>query len=57
MSTEIKAATARSEHRFNGTRKAELINKIEGIPDDINSAIFIEDEGIISVSDDKYEKI
>lgn len=53
MSTEIKPATTRSE-RFNGTRKAELINKIEGIPDDINSAIFIEEnEGIISVSDDK----
>lgn len=52
MSTEIKPATTRNE-RFNG-RKAELINKIEGIPDDINAAIFIEDqEGIISVSDDK----
>lgn len=53
MSTEIKPATTRNE-RFNGSRKAELINKIEGIPDDINSAIFIEEqEGLISVSEDK----
>lgn len=53
MSTEIKPATTRNE-RFNGSRKAELINKIEGIPDDINAAIFIDDqEGILSASDDK----
>lgn len=53
MSTEIKPATTRNE-RFNGSRKAELINKIEGIPDDINAAIFIDDqEGILSCSDDK----
>jgi hypothetical protein len=53
MSTEIKPATGRSGDRFNGSRKAELLNKIEGIPDDINSAIFIDNESVISVSDDK----
>lgn len=52
MSTEIKPAAGRSD-RFNGSRKAELLNKIEGIPDDISDAIFIENENIISVSDDK----
>jgi hypothetical protein len=53
MSTEIKPATGRND-RFNSSRKAELLNKIEGIPDDINFAIFIdENEGIISVSEDK----
>lgn len=52
MTTEIKPSTARSD-KFNGGRKAELLNKIEGIPDDINGAIFIENESIITVSDDK----
>lgn len=41
MSTEIKPSSGRSD-KFNQTRKAELLNKIEGIPDDINAAIFIE---------------
>lgn len=52
MTTEIKPSTGRSD-KFNANRKAELLNKIEGIPDDINAAIFIENEAIISVSDDK----
>lgn len=52
MTTEIKPSSGRSE-KFNGSR-IELLNKIEGIPDDINGAIFIENEGIISVSDDKF---
>jgi hypothetical protein len=52
MTTEIKPSSGRSD-KFNNSRKAELLNKIEGIPDDINAAIFIESEGIISVSDDK----
>lgn len=54
MSTEIKpATTGRNNDRFNTSRKAELLNKIEGIPDDINKAIFFDQEGIISVSEDK----
>lgn len=54
MSTEIKPASTRSSDRFNSSRKAELLNKIEGIPDDINFAIFFdENESIISVSEDK----
>lgn len=52
MTTEIKPSSGRSD-KFNGSRKAELLNKIEGIPDDINAAIFIENESIITVSDDK----
>lgn len=53
MTTEIKPSTGRSD-KFNGSRKAELLNKIEGIPDDINAAIFIDsNESIITVSDDK----
>lgn len=52
MTTEIKPSSGRSD-KFNGSRKAELLNKIEGIPDDINAAIFIENEGIITVADDK----
>lgn len=57
MSTEIKPATGRND-RFNSSRKAELLNKIEGIPDDINFAIFIdENEGIISVSEDKTIRV
>lgn len=52
MTTEIKPSSARSD-KFNGSRKAELLNKIEGIPDDINAAIFIDSENIISISDDK----
>lgn len=52
MTTEIKPSSGRSD-KFNGNRKAELLNKIEGIPDDINAAIFIENEGIITVADDK----
>lgn len=51
MTTEIKPSSQRSE-KFNGSR-IELLNKIEGIPDDINGALFIENEGIITVSDDK----
>lgn len=87
MTTEIKPSSGRSD-KFSGTRKAELLNKIEGksrsseilknyfcttstkfcdeltnqtllflitgIPDDISAARFIENENIISVSDDKY---
>ena len=55
MSTEIKpATTGRSNDRFNNSRKAELLSKIEGVPDEINAAVFIEEnEGIISVSEDK----
>lgn len=51
MTTEIKPSSGRSE-KFNSSR-IELLNKIEGIPDDINGALFIENEGIITVSDDK----
>lgn len=52
MSTEIKPASTRND-KF-GNRKAELLNKIEGIPDDINSAIFIkEQEGVLTISEDK----
>lgn len=54
MTTEIKPSSGRSD-KFNGNRKAELLNKIEGIPDEINAAIFVENESIITVSDDKYE--
>lgn len=52
MTTEIKPSSGRSD-KFNGSRKAELLNKIEGIPDEINAAIFIENESILTVSDDK----
>lgn len=52
MTTEIKPSSARND-KFSSSRKAELLNKIEGIPDDINAAIFIEAENIITVSDDK----
>lgn len=52
MTTEIKPSSARSD-KFSGSRKAELLNKIEGIPDEINAAIFIENESILTVSDDK----
>lgn len=53
MTTEIKPSSVRASDKFNGSRKAELLVKIEGIPDDINAAIFIENESIITVSDDK----
>lgn len=52
MTTEIKPSSGRSD-KFNGSRKAELLNKIDGIQEDINAAIFIENESIITVSDDK----
>lgn len=52
MTTEIKPSSGRSE-KFNNSSRIELLNKIEGIPDDINGALFIENEGIITVSDDK----
>jgi hypothetical protein len=52
MTTEIKPSSGRND-KFNASRKAELLNKIEGIPDEINCAIFIENESILTVSDDK----
>lgn len=54
MTTEIKptSSSGRSD-KFSVSRKAELLNKIEGIPDEINKALFIENEGILTVSDDK----
>lgn len=52
MTTEIKPSSGRND-KFSTSRKAELLNKIDGIPDDINAAIFIENESIISISDDK----
>lgn len=54
MAAEIKAAPRSANDRFSTTKKPELLNKLEGSNDDINSAILIPgEEGVISVSDDK----
>lgn len=54
MAAEIKPAPRSANDKFSTTKKPELLNKLEGSTDDINSACLIPgEEGVISVSDDK----
>lgn len=54
MAAEIKPAT-QSNDRFCTSKKPVLLAKLEGCNDDINAAVLLPGEdGIISVSDDKY---
>lgn len=55
MAAEIKPAPRSANDKFSTTKKPELLNKLEGSTDDINSACLIpgEEGGVISVSDDK----
>ncbi|XP_014097106.1 WD repeat and FYVE domain-containing protein 2 [Bactrocera oleae] len=58
MAAEIKPAQRSCDNRFSSEKKLELLNKLEGSADDINSAIFIPGEnGVISVSDDKTIRV
>lgn len=58
MAAEIKPAPRNSNDRFSTVNKPELLSKLEGTADDINAAMFITGEdGVISVSDDKYVSI
>ena len=52
MAAEIKPGTGKAS---GNVRKPVLINKLEGCNDSINMAVIIPKEnGVISVSDDKY---
>lgn len=51
MAAEIKPA--HNNDRFSSSKKPELMNKLEGSNDDVNCAILIPDNGVISLSDDK----
>lgn len=54
MAAEIKPATQIND-RFCTTKKPVLLAKLEGCSDDVNAAVLLPGEdGIISVSDDKY---
>lgn len=54
MAAEIKPAT-QSNDRFCTTKKPALLAKLEGCNDEVNAAVLIPgEEGVISVSDDKY---
>lgn len=54
MAAEIKPAMQKND-RFSTTKKPELLSKLEGSTDDVNAALLIPGEdGVISVSDDKY---
>lgn len=56
MAAEIKPAT-QSNERFCTTKKPILLSKLDACSDEINAAVIIPgEEGIISVSDDKYVK-
>lgn len=56
MAAEIKPA-AQSNDKFCTTKKPALLAKLEGCNDEINAAVLIPGEdGVISVSDDKYVK-
>lgn len=55
MAAEIKPAT-QSNERFCTTKKPVLLAKLDGCGDEVNAAVLIPgEEGIISVSDDKYK--
>ena len=60
MAAEIKATqsssnTSSRSNRKGGTRRPQLINKLEGSNDDVTAATFIpREDGVITISDDKY---
>jgi len=55
MAAEIKPAPGVNHDKFSSSRKPVLLSKLEGCSDDINAAIIIpREEGVISVSDDRY---
>lgn len=57
MAAEIKPAT-HSNEKFCTTKKPALLAKLEGCNDEVNAAVLIPGEdGVISVSDDKYYNI
>ena len=54
---EIKAASIGAAHSEN-IRKPILVNKLEGSSDEINMAVIIpREDGVISVSDDRYNNV
>ena len=57
MAAEIRTETASSTGRVGGTRKPQLLNKLEGCCDAVNMAVIIpREDGVISVSDDRYKQ-
>jgi WD40 repeat protein len=56
MAAEIKPATSRGD-KFSSSKKIELLSKLEGCPDDINAAILLAENGVVSVSDDKTIRV
>lgn len=56
MATEIKKAPGLSG-AFASGRKPVLISRVEGSPDEINGAVLIKDDGVISVCEDRSVRV